>query len=111
MFRSNGKHFLLLILSIIVIFNILSCGGDPRRIEERFNNFKETIGPDAYRLFEDGRDSVCAGVIDSLTGVDGNYKAGFERLKAEEAIDLFDTREVVEYYREYFADSISLENK
>jgi hypothetical protein len=50
-------------------------------------------------------DEVSKG-IDSLFQSVPAFKEGFERIKHEELIDVFSTREVVDFFREYFAEKI-----
>ena len=110
--KQRNKHIeiFLMTITLLVILITSGCGGDPRKIEHRLETFKNCIGPEAAMLFDSGDDSACTALIEEKIKTDIIFKEAYKRMKAAEAIDLFSTREVVSYFREYFADVIDMEN-
>jgi len=75
-------------------------------LQRRLDNFRNIL---PAQLREDFDSSDCAAVvqgIDSLVRADSVFKEQYENLKHEELIDVFSAEEVVDFFREHFAEEI-----
>lgn len=95
---------LMLVFLLLVVF----CGEDSRlqNLQERLDAFRDVLPQDLREKFDSGNyDDVVFG-LDSLLSEESAFKSEYQKLKDDEAINVFSTEEVVDYYREYFVEEI-----
>jgi hypothetical protein len=90
-------------LALIPVFLLLVvfCGED-----SRLYDFRNVLPQDLREKFDSGRYEDVVSGLDSLLSEESAFKSEYQKLKDEEAINVFSTREVVDYYREYFLEEI-----
>ncbi len=97
----------LLILPAVLSITATVDGCAPTReeqIQARLGNFK-TILPEKTRAdFENGKYDHVVLQIDSLLAVDTVFAAHWNEMKSTEAINLFTTAEVIDYFVTYFVN-------
>lgn len=96
-------------LSVILALLLLLLACEKSKVEilqERLDVFRSIL-PDSIREEFDSKnyENVVIG-IDSLLQYDSSFKEEYRKLKHEEAVDVFSTQEVVDFFRIYFADEI-----
>ena len=98
------RKALLAVLCLSVFF---SCEKSEMQIlQERLDNFRNILPVELRTEFDSKKyDEVIKG-IDSLFVSVPVFKEKYERLKHEELIDVFSSREVVDFFREYFVEKI-----
>jgi len=95
------------LLTLLCFLVLVSCEkSEVQILQERLDNFRNILPLELRAEFDSKKyDEVSKG-IDSLFQSVPAFKEGFERIKHEELIDVFSTREVVDFFREYFAEKI-----
>lgn len=94
----------LAVLFILVFFNCEK--SEMQILQERLDNFRNILPVELRTEFDSKKyDEVIKG-IDSLSQSVPIFKEKYEELKHEELIDVFSTREVVDFFREYFVEKI-----
>ncbi len=96
-------------LSVILALLLLLLACEKSKVDilqERLDVFRSIL-PDSLREEFDSRnyENVVIG-IDSLLQYDSSFKEKYRKLKHQEAIDVFSTQEVVDFFRIYFVDEI-----
>jgi len=88
---------------IIIVSSLTGC------VESREENFLRRLDdfrsqlPEPIRAdFDAGNYDTAVQEIDSALAVDGEFAARWKNIKSAEAIDLFTTAEVVDYFKDYF---------
>lgn len=95
-------------LAILVLF-LLFVGCEKSEVEilqQRLDGFRNIL-PEQIRDEFDSKnyEKVVVGV-DSLLEHDPGFKEKYQRLKDKEAINVFSTQEVVDFFRVHFVDEI-----
>ena len=96
------------LLTIFLLLLIL-CGCEKSEVEilqERLDAFRNILTDDIKEEFDSKNYEKAVIGIDSLLQHDSSFKEKYQKLKHEEAIDVFSTQEVVDFFRVYFADEI-----
>ena len=96
-------------LSVILALLLLLLACEKSKVDilqERLDVFRSIL-PDSIRQEFDSKnyENVVIG-IDSLLQYDSSFKEKYRKLKHEEAIDVFSTQEVVDFFRIYFVDEV-----
>jgi hypothetical protein len=80
-------------------------------LQQRLDNFRKIL-PDNLRAEFDSQnyDAVVKG-IDSLLAGDLNFKQRYEKMKDNEAINVFTSQEVVDFFKTYFVEEIKKERQ
>lgn len=96
------------ILIIVCLFFFLFCSQDSRleNLQKRLDAFRNILSQELREKFDSGSHQDVVAGLDSLLTSDLTFKRQYEELKDEEAINVFSTREVVDYYQEYFVEEI-----
>lgn len=96
-----------IILTILCGILFIACEkSEVQILQERLDDFRNILPTELRQKF-DAKDYLeVAQGIDSLLEAEPSFKAKFEDLKHRELIDVFSTQDVVDYYREYFADKL-----
>lgn len=99
------KKVLLAISFGILLMGIISCAPSREdQIKARLDSFKAIL-PDQIRTdFENESYDAVVLQVDSLLASDPVFRSRWEEMKAAEAINLFSTREVIDYFVEYFVN-------
>ncbi len=102
----SAKNRQLLTIALVLLSGlmILSCAESKEdKMRQRYEDFRNIL-PDAVKLSIDNKDVAGAVIqIDSLIKVDPAFAASWEEIKKSEAIQLFSTTDVLDYYATYFA--------
>lgn len=83
---------------------LLSCADSKEdRMRQRYEDFR-VILPTAVKVSFDNKDLAGAAIqVDSLIKIDSVFAASWNGIKKSEAIQLFSTTEVLDYFATYFA--------
>lgn len=102
----SSKLSLLFMLTSAVLF--LFCSQEPRldNLQKRLDTFRNILPQELRQKFDAGNYQDVVAGLDSLLSKDSAFKGKYEKLKDQEAINVFSTREVVDFYREYFVEEI-----
>ena len=95
------------LLAVLCLSVFFSCEKSEMQIlQERLDNFRNILPVELRTEFDSKNyDRVVSG-IDSLFRYVPTFKDKYVKLKHEELIDVFSTREVVDFYREYFVEKV-----
>jgi hypothetical protein len=92
-------------LTVVILFAVSGSGCAPsieEQVSDRLERFRATL-PDQIRgSFDNQEYQHVIVMIDSLLATDDNFESQWLELKKEEAIELFSTSEVIDYYDTYF---------
>jgi hypothetical protein len=96
-----------ILLTLLCLLVLVSCEkSEVQILQERLDNFRNILPQELRAEFDSKKyDEVTRG-IDSLFQSVPAFKENFERIKHDELIDIFSNREVVDFFREYFAEKI-----
>jgi hypothetical protein len=75
-------------------------------LQRRLDNFRDILPAELREEFDSSDYAAVAQGIDSLVQADATFREKYENLKHEELIDLFSAEEVVDFFREHFAEEI-----
>ena len=99
-------------LITILIFALTLVGCEESRVEnlqKRLDAFRNILPQELRAEFDNKNyDKVVFG-IDSLLGVDEGFKDNYEKLKDQEAINVFSPQDVVDFFKTYFVEEIEKE--
>jgi hypothetical protein len=73
------------------------------RLTNRFEKFRSVLPPEIKLTFDNQEYETVVIKIDSLLTIDPKFASQWTDLKKSEAIELFSTREVIDYYVTYFS--------
>jgi hypothetical protein len=97
----------IVLLTLLCLLALVSCEKSEIQIlQERLDNFRNILPVELRAEFDSKKYDELTRGIDSLFQSVPAFKEGYERMKHEELIDVFSTREVVDFFREYFAEKI-----
>lgn len=100
------RNMKLLTIALVLLSSlmILSCAESKEsKMRQRYEDFRNIL-PSAVKVSIDSKDVTGAVIqIDSLIKVDSAFAASWEEIKKSEAIQLFSTTDVLDYYATYFA--------
>jgi hypothetical protein len=107
MLRNYFLSHILRILAVLAVTAVIvgSWGCAPSRrdqIETRLKAFKMILPERIRSDFESENYAVVVRQVDSLLAVDTAFNARWNEIKAAEAINLFSTEEVINYFVIYF---------
>jgi hypothetical protein len=95
------------IISITIILVVFGCEESKLvDLEKRLNDFRNILPEELKEKFDSGEYHNVVLGLDSLLSSDMNFKRDYEKIKDKEAINVFSTQEVVDYFREYFVEEI-----
>ena len=95
------------IISFSIILFVFGCEESKLvNLEKRLNAFRNILPEEIKEKFDSGEHQDVVAGLDSLLSSDLNFKRDYEKIKDKEAINVFSTQEVVDYFREYFVEEI-----
>lgn len=97
------------VFSVILVLFLLFVGCEKSGIEilqERLDAFRNILPGNIREEFDSKNYEKVVMGIDSLLQCDSSFKGKYQKLKHQEAIDVFSTQEVVDFFRVYFVDEI-----
>jgi hypothetical protein len=95
------------IISITIILFVSGCEESKLvNLEKRLNAFRNILPEELKEKFDSGEHQDVVAGLDSLLSSDLNFKRDYEKIKDKEAINVFSTQEVVDYFQEYFVEEI-----
>lgn len=75
-------------------------------LERRLDAFRDILPEELKEKFDSGDYQDVVTGLDSLLSSDSTFRKDYKILKDKEAINVFSTQEVVDFYREYFVEEI-----
>ena len=75
-------------------------------LQRRLDNFRNILPAQLREDFDSSDYAAVAQGIDSLVAADSVFKEQYENLKHQELIDVFSAEEVVDFFREHFAEEV-----
>ncbi len=75
-------------------------------LQARLDGFRNVLPSRTRQQFDSGDYGSVAAAIDSLVRIDPQFNERYQALKHEELIDVFSSREVVDFFRENFVEEI-----
>jgi hypothetical protein len=96
-------------LSAVLVLFLLFVGCEKSEIEilqERLDAFRNILSEEIRKEFDSKNYERVVMGIDSLLQYDSSFKEKYQKLKQKEAINVFSTPEVVDFFRVYFVDEI-----
>lgn len=105
MIRNLPNLILLFIIAAIVMVAVAGCAPSREdQIKTRLEEFKSILPDQVKTAFENGQYDQVVQMVDSVLALDPAFKNDWEDIKSAEAISLFSTKEVIEYYEKYFVN-------
>ncbi|MDP3025421.1 MAG: hypothetical protein Q8O10_07775 [candidate division Zixibacteria bacterium] len=106
------KYAFSLFMIITLLLTLPGCQKSKvQDLEQRLDNFRNILPQNLRAEFDSKNyDSVIKG-LDSLLAGDENFKQRYEKMKDTEAINVFTSQEVVDFFKTYFVDEIEKEKK
>lgn len=95
--------------SAILVLFLLFVGCEKSEVEilqERLDAFRNILPEEIREEFDSKNYEKVVMGIDSLLRYDSPFKEEYQNLKHEEAIDVFSTQEVVDFFKVYFVEEI-----
>lgn len=98
----------IILLFLFVLLFALSCEESKlENLEKRLEAFRKILPEELREKFDSGVYQDVVVGLDSLLSSDFDFKREYEKLKDKEAINVFSTQEVVDFYREYFVEEMN----
>ena len=92
-------------LAVLIILLITGCAPSREdQINTRLEAFKQILPTQVRTDFENEKYDAVIAQVDSLLAVDPAFKTEWEDIKSAEAINLFTTEEVINYFVKYFVN-------
>jgi len=106
------KYALSLFIIITLLLTLSGCQKSRvQDLQQRLDNFRDILPQNLRAEFDSKNyDSVVKG-LDSLLAGDENFKQRYEKMKDNEAINVFTSQEVVDFFKTYFVEEIEKEKK
>jgi len=102
----TSKFSAALALAFSVLFVFCSQESRLENLQKRLDAFRNILPQELREKFDTGDYPDVAAGMDSLLSQDSPFKGEYEKLKDQEAINVFSTQEVVDFYREHFVKKI-----
>jgi hypothetical protein len=106
------KYALSLFMIITLLLTLPGCQKSRvQDLQQRLDNFRNILPQNLRAEFDSKNyDSVIKG-LDSLLAGDENFKQRYEQMKDNEAINVFTSQEVVDFFKTYFVEEIEKDKK
>ena len=75
-------------------------------LQQRLDNFRNVLPQNLRAEFDSKNYAAVVKGIDSLLAGDENFKQRYEKMKDNEAINVFTSQEVVDFFKTYFVEEI-----
>jgi len=106
------KVTLNLLLIAVLLTSLAGCKKSRTEdLRQRLDNFLNTLPQNLRAEFDSENYAAVVTGIDSLLAVDENFKQRYEKMKDNEAINVFSSQEVVDFFKTYFVDEIEKEKQ
>jgi type IV pilus biogenesis protein CpaD/CtpE len=106
------KVTLSLLLIAALLTSLAGCQKSKTEdLRQRLDNFRNTLPLNLRAEFDSKNYTAVVKGIDSLLTADENFKQRFEKMKDSEAINVFTSQEVVDFFKTYFVEEIEKERK
>lgn len=106
------KYALILFLIITLLLTLPGCQKSRvQDLQQRLENFRNVLPQNLRAEFDSKNYATVVKGIDSLLAVDENFKQRYEKMKDNEAINVFTSQEVVDFFKTYFVEEIKKEKK
>jgi hypothetical protein len=106
------KYGLSLFLIISLLLTLPGCQkARVQDLQHRLDNFRSVLPQNFKDEFDAKNYSVVVKGIDSLLAGDDNFKQRYEKMKDNEAINVFSSQEVVDFFKTYFVEEIEKEKR
>ena len=97
-------------LSLFLIITLLTLPGCQKSrvqdLQQRLDNFRNVLPQNLRAEFDSKNYAAVVKGIDSLVAEDENFKQRYEKMKDNEAINVFTSQEVVDFFKTYFVEEI-----
>ena len=104
--KSVGLSKSLLAISVLFLF-LLGCEkSEVEILPGRLDVFRNILPVNVRQEFDSKNYEEVVRGIDSLLQYDLSFKEKYQKLKDQEAINVFSSQEVVEFFRVYFVEKI-----
>ncbi len=80
---------------------------EEENLQKRLDKWRMVLPADIRAQFDAGHDQVCANMIAERLDKDAGFKKRYEALQDEELTPVFTPKDMVDYYRVYFAGRLS----
>jgi len=80
-------------------------------LQQRLDSFRSVLPQNLRTEFDSKNYAEVITGIDSLLTVDENFKQKYEKMKDNEAINVFTSQEVVDFFKTYFVEEIEKEKQ
>ena len=106
------KYAFCLLLIITLLLTLPGCQKSRvQDLEQRLDNFRNVLPQNLRTEFDSKNYAAVVKGIDSLLAGDENFKKRYEQMKDNEAINVFTSQEVVDFFKTYFVEEIEKEKK
>lgn len=106
------KYVLILFLMVTLLLTLPGCQKSKvQDLRQRLDNFRSILPQNLRAEFDSKNYAAVVKGIDSLVVEDENFKQRYEKMKDNEAINVFTSQEVVNFFETYFVEEIEKEKK
>jgi len=101
------KRYRIFLIPLLLSVLLFSCGESKvQNLQKRLDAFREILPEKVRRDFDSKSSENVVKGIDSLLAVDASFQNKYDKVKDQEAINVFSVQEVVDFYKEYFVMEI-----
>ncbi len=106
------KLISILFLSALLVSCFTGCQKSKiQDLTQRLDSFRDILPQDLRAKFDSKNYPAVERGIDSLLTVDPDFKRRYEKIKDDEAINVFTSQEVVDFFKTYFVEEIEKEKQ
>ena len=106
------KVTLNLLLIAVLLTSLSGCQKSRTEdLRQRLDNFRNILPQSLKTEFDSKNYAAVVKGIDFLVAEDENFKQRYEKMKDNEAINVFTSQEVVDFFKTYFVEEIEKEKK
>ncbi len=96
------RFFFLVMLLFSAIGNIVSCSNQQENLEKRLGNFLQILTAEEQENFKRGQLDSVSKSLDMRIEQDETLKQQLKTLQHQEAIDLFSSKQTIQFFFSYF---------
>jgi hypothetical protein len=96
-----------LVFLSLFLFNFCCEESKLEDLQNRLDDFRNILPEELKVKFDSGEYQDVVAGLDSLLSTDFTFKQDYEKLKDKEAINVFSTQELVDFYRQYFVEELN----
>lgn len=106
------RHILGLFLILPLLLTLPGCQKSRvQDLQQRLDRFRSILPQNLRAEFDSKNYTAVEKGIDSLLSVDQEFKQRYEKMKDNEAINVFTSQEVVDFFKTYFVEEIEKEKR